>query len=204
MTTTVHTIGHSRHSIAYFVSLLKRHRIDAVADIRSVPYSRRHPQFSRRSLHDELRRNGVAYVFLGRELGGRSDDQDCYREGRVQYHLLARTPLFQSGLERIREGSRRWRIALMCAEKDPLDCHRTILVARYLAEGGSDVAHILADGRIESHDEAMKRLSLRLGVPERHLFDTHEQLRARAYDMQERRIAYAVTRREHEKRERWR
>lgn len=187
---TIHTIGHSRHTISRFVRLLQRHRIDAVADVRSTPFSRRHPQFNRDSLSAVLRRNGIRYVFLGRELGARSDDPACYLDGQVQYRLLSTTRGFQSGLKRIRQGSTKWRIALMCAERDPLDCHRTILVARHLAEHGVRVAHILADGSVEPHEATMKRLWLQLGMEREDLFDSEEEVAARAYEMQERRIAH--------------
>ena len=83
-------------------------------------------------------------MFLGRELGARPDDPACYEDGRVRYARLARTALFRRGLDRVVDGAHRHRLALMCAERDPLDCHRTILVARELARRGLDVAHILA------------------------------------------------------------
>ena len=134
---TIYTIGHSTHEIGTFVALLMKHGIDAIADVRSAPYSRRQPQFNCKALANVLRSHGIAYVFLGRELGARSDDPACYEKGRVKHRLLARTPLFLSGIERIRDGSHRMNIALMCAEREPLDCHRTILVARQLVETGS-------------------------------------------------------------------
>lgn len=187
---TIYTIGHSTHEIQTFVSLLKQHGVDAVADVRSVPYSRRQPQFNRKELADELKQHDIAYVFLGRELGARSDDPACYENGRVKYRLLAMTPLFRSGIQRIRDGNRRKNIALMCAEKDPLDCHRTILVARELIEAGANVAHILSNGRVESHRASMARLFEQLKLPEHDMFFTHRNLEDQAYAAQERRIAY--------------
>ena len=188
--TRIFTVGHSTHALEDFVSLLKQHGIDAIADVRSVPYSRWQPQFNREDLAEALKARGIAYVFLGKELGARSDDPECYENGRVQYRSLAETPLFQSGIKRIRDGSRHRRIALMCAEKDPLDCHRTILVARELVASGVDVAHILENGSLEPHDEVMKRLSEQLRLPTQDLFLTADELENRAYAEQERRIAY--------------
>ena len=187
---TILTIGHSTHEINSFVALLKRHRINAVADVRSVPYSRWQPQFNLEDLTEALKAHGIAYVFLGKELGARSDDLECYEKGRVKYRLLAKTPLFRSGIERVRDGCSRRRIALMCAEKDPLDCHRTILVARELVKAGADIAHVLANGQVEPHSVAMKRLFEQLGLPEQDLFRTVEELRDQAYAAQEQRIAY--------------
>ena len=188
--TRIFTVGHSTHEFEDFVSLLKLHGIDAVADVRSVPYSRWQPQFNREALAKALKGQGLAYVFLGEELGARSGDSGCYEKGRVKYRKIAETPLFRAGIARIRNGCSRWRIALMCAEKDPLVCHRTILVARELVAGGAKVAHILEDGMLEPHKATMKRLSEQLRLPVQDLFLTAEELEDRAYAAQEQRIAY--------------
>ena len=188
--TRIFTVGHSTHEFEDFVSLIEQHGVDAVADVRSVPYSRWQPQFNREDLAEALKARGIAYVFLGKELGARSDDPQCYENGRVQYRALAETPLFQSGIKRVRDGSRHRRIALMCAEKDPLDCHRTILVARELVATGEDVTHILENGSLEPHHETLKRLSEQLRLPAQDLFLTADELEDRAYAAQEQRIAY--------------
>lgn len=186
----VFTIGHSTHSIDEFLKLLRSHSVTAVADVRSAPYSRFNPQFNRESLERALKTAGISYVFLGRELGARSDDPGCYENGRVRYERLAKTTVFRSGLDRVIKGSKSHRIALMCAEKDPLDCHRTLLVTRELAAQGISVAHILADGALEPHSEAMTRLLKVVGLPETDLFRSLEQLLAEASKRQEERIAY--------------
>lgn len=186
----IYTIGHSVHESARFLELLKLHCIEAVADVRSMPYSRWQPQFNREELSKALKGQGIAYVFLGKELGARSDDPNCYENGRVQYRRLARTKLFRSGIQRVVDGSERMNIALMCAEKDPLDCHRAILVARELVGLGKEVAHILATGETETHGAAMKRLYERLGLSEGDLFRGSEDLDDEAYSMQEQKIAY--------------
>lgn len=100
------------------------------------------------------------------------------------------TDVFRSGIERVLRGAGEQRIALMCAEKDPLDCHRTLLVARALEEHGVAVEHILPDGGIESHGEAMLRLLDLLGLPRRDLFHSTEDLIKDALVRQEERIAY--------------
>ena len=126
---TVLTIGHSTHAFDAFTALLHRHHVTAVADVRSAPYSRFNPQFNRKPLTEALKVQGMRYVYLGRELGGRSDDLDCYEDGRIRYDRVAATESFKSGLARVVQGAAKHRIALMCAEKEPLDCHRTLLVA---------------------------------------------------------------------------
>ncbi len=184
------TIGHSIHSLDAFVALLQQHDVTALADVRSAPYSRLNPQFNREALEQSLIAHGIKYVFLGRELGARSNDQTCYENGRVQYARLARTDLFRSGIDRVIRGANDYRIALMCAEKEPLDCHRTLLVARALAELGIVVQHILADGRLESQEATMERLVRVVGLPHQDLFRSRDQLIAEALVRQEERVAY--------------
>ena len=185
------TIGHSNHPLQTFLALLERHGVTALADVRSAPYSRFNPQFNRKALDANLEAVGIRYVFMGRALGGRPDDPSCYEDGRVRYDRLAETPLFREGLERIVDGAGRECIALMCAEKEPLDCHRTILVGRSLAECGIGVAHILANGALEPHDETMGRLLDSAGLPRDDLLQSREQLIEEALAHRERRIAYA-------------
>lgn len=187
---TVYTIGHSKHSLEDFVALLKQHGVTALADVRSIPYSRFNPQFIKDALERDLKRQGIKYVFLGRELGARSDDPACYSGGRVQYGRLAQTALFKSGIERVKRGAEGHRIALMCAEKEPLECHRTLLVARALDQGGLEVSHILADGRLESHGDAMLRLLDVVGLPRDDLFRSQDELVSEALARQEDRVAY--------------
>jgi uncharacterized protein (DUF488 family) len=189
----VYTIGHSTHEPERFVELLRAHAITAVGDVRSHPYSRMNPQYNREPLKAILTEAGVAYVFLGRELGARSDDPSCYEGGKVQYKRLARTDLFRAGLDRVREGMSRFRLALMCAEKEPLECHRGIMVARELEAAGIPVRHILADASLESHSEAMARLREMLGMPVSDLFRSEAEVLEDAYRLQGARIAYEVT-----------
>lgn len=184
------TIGHSTHSLDVFVGLLHRHGVTALADVRSTPYSRTNPQFNRETLESHLKEHGFKYVFLGAELGARSNDVTCYEHGRVQYARLARTDLFRSGIDRVIRGANDYRVALMCAEKEPLDCHRTILVARTLAELSVGVQHILADGRLEPHDTTMERLLKVVGLPDHELFRSRDQLIADALFRQEQKVAY--------------
>ena len=184
------TIGHSNHSIERFVALLRQHGVTAVADVRSIPYSRFNPQFSRQALERALRDAGISYVFLGKELGARSEDPACYDNGRVSYDRLSRTDLFREGLDRVKKGAVAHKIALMCAEKEPLECHRTLLVSRALDRDGVSVAHILADGRLESHHDSLIRLLTVVGLPAEDLFKSQDELIEQACAKQEIRVAY--------------
>jgi uncharacterized protein (DUF488 family) len=191
MQNTVFTIGHSTHSQERFIALLRQHGMTALCDVRSKPYSRMNPQFNREELKEALLAQGVEYRFLGKELGARSDDPNCYENGKVQYDRLAETELFKYGLKRVLRGMRDdFRIALMCAEKEPLECHRTILVARHLVALGVTVEHILADGSLENHDAALSRLARMINLREPDLVHSREQLIADAYRKQGERIAY--------------
>ncbi|MGH3771234.1 MAG: DUF488 family protein [Pseudonocardiaceae bacterium] len=190
---TVYSIGHSTHSIDTFVALLKETRVAAIADVRSTPYSRWRPQFNRDALRNSLAERGIAYVFLGTELGGRGTDcsaRDQY--GRIQYQYIAESAEFREGLRRVRAGSERMRLALMCAESEPLDCHRGILISRLLAAQGMRVLHIHADGQLETHRDAETRLLRLMGLHEWDLLRTEDQILADAYERQESRIAYVM------------
>jgi uncharacterized protein (DUF488 family) len=187
----IYTIGHSNHPIERFLGLLQAHTITAVADVRSTPYSRFNPQFRREKLQAALANIGIQYVFLGEELGARSQDPACYdSEGRVSYAKLARTDLFRKGIARLRAGMADHRISLLCAEREPLECHRTILVARELVREGVPVTHILGDGSLESHEHALQRLAASLKLTATDLFSDSAALIEQAYDLQAARIAY--------------
>jgi uncharacterized protein (DUF488 family) len=187
----VFTIGHSNHSIKIFIEHLKRNRITAIGDVRSSPYSRFNPQFNREMLAESLKDVGIKYVFLGEGLGARSNDPACYKGGKMQYDLLANTNLFKLDLERVKTGARDYRIALMCAEKEPLDCHRTILVARNLVAHGVSVKHILADGSIEDHEETLERLLPIVGLNGDDLFRSRDDAIEEAYAKRAEAIAYS-------------
>ena len=188
----VFTIGHSTHPLDAFLQLLRKHGVSAVADVRSAPFSRHCPHFSKDPLSRSLGDAGMKYVFLGRELGGRSDDSSCYENGRVRYSRLVRRPEFRKGIERLKKGAVEHKIAIMCAEREPLEGHRTILVAPTLEEEGLSVAHIHADGRLEAHDEAMDRLLDLVRLPHDDLFRSREEIVAEALLRQEERVAYKI------------
>lgn len=158
MCSGIFTIGHSNHSTEQLLRLLEQHSVTAVADVRSAPYSRYNPHFGKETLSDALREAGIAYVYLGRELGGRPDDPSCYVAGKVSYERVVETDEFQKGIERTIMGAEKYQIALLCAEKDPAMCHRTLLVAKELDSRGIVVKHILADGALEEHAATMRRI----------------------------------------------
>lgn len=158
------TIGHSTHKLDAFIALLKQHAITAVADVRSTPFSRWQPQFNRDALAASLKQHGIHYVPLGRELGARRDEKECYENGQALYEKTAQLPLYHKGINRILEGAKHQTIALMCAEKEPLDCHRTILICRTLRPHGLNIHHILADGTLEEHADTEQRMLKKMKI----------------------------------------
>ncbi|APB33404.1 hypothetical protein GlitD10_1084 [Gloeomargarita lithophora Alchichica-D10] len=152
------TIGHSQHSLESFIVLLQQHNVTALADVRSMPYSRRLPQFNRPVLEKNLPQAEIRYAFLGKELGARPEDSHCYVDGKALYENIAVTSGFSQGINRILKGVRSHRIALMCAEKDPVTCHRAILVCQHLLPFNLEIGHILTDGSLEYHEDLEDRL----------------------------------------------
>lgn len=164
------SIGHSNHPLAHFLALLQQHRIEVLADVRSMPFSRFNPQFNRGKLDSSLREAGIRYEFLGDELGARTKDPEMLEDGKVSYAKIARSTAFQHGLARLLREAGEHRVAMMCAEKEPLQCHRTLLVGREAEKAGASVTHILADGALEENRHAMERLSARTRLPQGDLF----------------------------------
>lgn len=166
----IFTVGHSNHSTEKFLNLLKQHGVTAVADVRSFPTSRRFPHFNQSALRKSLGAEEISYVFLGDQLGARPKDPECYVEGKAHYKLIAETEAFSVGLERIFNGAKHHQIALMCAERDPITCHRAILVCKHLKDAGLDIKHILKNGDLEPHEHLEQRLlklhSLSEALPE--------------------------------------
>lgn len=187
---TVYTVGHSTHTIEKFLDLLQLNGVTAIADVRSSPFSRHNPQFNKDTLSGELKKHGIAYVFVGKELGARSEDPACYADGKVRYDRLAQTAIFKAGIDRVMSGAQNYRVALMCAEKEPLDCHRTLLVSRALELHGASIVHILSDGSTEAQPQTMARLLELVKLPQQDMFRSYDDLVATACELREQKIAY--------------
>jgi uncharacterized protein (DUF488 family) len=194
---TVFTVGYSTHEWSAFVALLRFAGVTAIADVRSTPYGRL-VEYRREEIAVGLKREGVAYAWLGEELGARRDEPHAYRDGRVDYEAVMTLPAFREGIKRLTAGAERHTIALMCAEREPLDCHRSLLIARALSAEGWRVRHILpgmggAPPRIEEHTETEWRLVELVGVdPLLDRATPHEELVRRAYRERSRTVSYAL------------
>jgi uncharacterized protein (DUF488 family) len=186
------TIGHSRHPLERFLSLLATAKVSVVADVRSAPVSRFSPHFNKNALAASLAGQGIDYVFLGRALGGRPERPELYTQGRVDYEKMAASPEFRAGLTQLIETAERHRLAAMCSEADPLDCHRCLLVGRALANAGLEVGHILASGEIVNHAQEEDRLlQLERLADDDLLMRSREERLAEAYRSRNRKAGYA-------------
>ncbi|RTL86059.1 MAG: DUF488 domain-containing protein [Hyphomicrobiales bacterium] len=187
----IFSIGHSTHSEERFRELLNGAGITAVADVRSSPYSRHLPHFSKTELQTWLKDSNVAYSYLGRELGGRPRDPRLFRNGVADYEAMAEVPSFSEGLARILKGAERYRIAMMCSEQDPLDCHRCLLVARRLSERGICTGHVLATGDVISHKEIEDRLLQLEKQASDDLFASPDERLSSAYRSRNMKVAFS-------------
>jgi uncharacterized protein (DUF488 family) len=187
--TQLFTVGHSNLESDAFIAMLKEFGVTAIADVRSSPYSRFCPQFNTDVLKRALKGHGIAYVLLGDELGARRNEEDCYVDDVARYDLIANTDAFAKGIQRLRAGLASHRVALLCAEKDPLTCHRMVLVCRHLRDS-VPIVHIIGPGECETQEQAESRLLKAVGLPDRDLFRTRAELLDEAYTKQGDQIAY--------------
>jgi uncharacterized protein (DUF488 family) len=187
----LYSIGHSTHSQERFAALLQRAGVNAIADVRSSPFSRHCPHFSQADLKQWLRREGFSYAFLGNELGGRPSSPTLFCNGVADYEAMADTNAFADGLERLIIGAESHRIAMMCSEHDPLDCHRCLLVARRLVERGLTVGHIMLRGEISSHEQMEERLLKFEGLDADDFFTPRPERLSNAYRQRNMKVAYS-------------
>lgn len=187
------SIGHSNIAAERFLALLRDVGVDTIADVRSTPFSRRFPWFSGKTLAATLTQHGMTYLAYGDTLGGRPRDAALYRDGVADYEAMARQPDFQTGLGRLLADAARSRVCLMCAEREPLDCHRCLFVARSLAERGLTIGHILHDGTVEPHAATEQRLLALTGASDDLFVTGQDERLAAAYRRRARAVAYRAT-----------
>lgn len=154
------TIGHSVNDIEYFINLLKKNKINCIVDVRSTPYSKIASQYNKEILKEILKKNKITYLHFGKEFGARRKDPFLLDEnGIVDFESVRKSDIFKIGVERIKEGiKKKFKIALMCSEKEPFDCHRFALVSRGLEDNGINIHHILSDGSTISNNILEKKL----------------------------------------------
>jgi len=156
----IYTIGHGNRSMDDFISLLQNYQIRYLVDVRSQPYSRYVPHFSKASLEQAMREHEFHYLYLGNTLGGRPDDQSCYVNGRVDYALVREKPWYLQGIQRLRTAwEKQLTVAVLCSELKPEECHRGKLIGNTLVEQGIAVAHIDETGALCAQQEITMRLT---------------------------------------------
>jgi uncharacterized protein (DUF488 family) len=193
----LYTVGHSNLELPLFLKLLKNAGIELLVDVRSRPQSGRFPQFNQAVLDKQLESEGITYLFLGEELGGRPDDQDAYGpDGRVDYHARRKSYAFGAGLERVLRELQSHALALMCAEEDPLECHRFLMICPELVASGVKPLHIRKGSRLETQESAETRLLESNGfgdVAAHTLFpEARAEALVKAYDLQAEKFAFRV------------
>jgi len=157
--TRIFSIGHSNHELTRFLQLLQDAGVNAIADVRSQPFSQRYPQFNRPELQRSLYEHDVVYAFLGEQLGGRPNDERLYdADGRVDYEEVRRTTSFRKGLDRLAQARETYVVAMLCSEEDPLECHRGLMLTPALVEQGIYPSHVRGNGSIETAAEFEDRL----------------------------------------------
>lgn len=172
------TIGHSNHSLEHFIQLLQEQAVEVLVDVRSQPYSRYSPHFSKKPLKEGIKEAGMMYLFLGQELGGRPKGAGFYDEdGYVFYDRVAEADFFLEGVERLQRGIKKYRVAMMCSEENPAVCHRHLLVGRVLSERGLTVLHIRGDGQVQTNEQLKRaqRSKSHRGVVQFALFELEEE-----------------------------
>jgi uncharacterized protein (DUF488 family) len=197
---SIYTIGHSNYDSDYFMALLFKFKVNTVVDVRSVPFSKYVPHFNKDNIKRLLNNYGIHHVYMGEELGIiRNNPSILAKEGYVDFDKVSETAPFQSGITRIIDGlSKGYTIIIMCTEKDPIDCHRSILIGRELHKKKYDIVHILTDGSMETHTQFEGRL-LNMYFPlkmQQDLFSiiepskSEEEILNKAYNLRNRDIGY--------------
>jgi len=197
MPRTIYTIGHSTHPVEYFIGLLRTHEISCVVDVRSIAASRFNPQYNKKKLAASLEAHAILYLHFDKEFGARQTDPAVLNEGgQVDFEKVRASENFRSGVGRLKAGTDKgYRIALMCAEAEPLHCHRFFMVTPALAEEGFEVLHILKDHSLrtteELEDELLKKYAKKLPKPD--LYDqrpSREKLMTLLYRMKNKEMGF--------------
>jgi len=196
---TVFTIGHSTHEIEYFIGLLNKFDINCVIDVRSSPYSSRVPQFNKPSLNSVLREQNIIYMHFEKEFGARHTKPSLLDEdGKVDFEKVRETDEFKQGVQRLKNGlDRGYKVALMCSEANPFDCHRFSMISYQLVKEGMHVKHILQNGNSvdnsELEDWLLKKYHKKL-LPQSTFFEavTRDTQIEDAYRLRGKDVAFSV------------
>jgi len=171
---SLYSIGYSgfANNVEGFIDMLNRYRINVLIDVRSSPYSAYFSEFNKDNLERVLKENGIYYRNYAAEFGARQEERKLYPEGYLSFELFSKTDAFREGMQKVITGTNAgYSMAFMCAEKEPVTCHRAILVARAFYEDGYPVTHILPNGDTKTQTDIEDEL-LQMNPPT--LFDDSE------------------------------
>lgn len=193
----IYTVGHSTHQLDYFLELLQEYSVNCIVDVRSVAASGYNPQYNKEPLSNFLKNNRITYLHFAEEFGARHNDPDLLDEdGKVDFEKVRKSWNFKKGVERLWQGiNKKFTIALMCSESDPLECHRFSMVSIALEKDGFEVKHILKDKTLKSNADLEKQLLKKYHkkIPRTDIFENvtlNEQLKV-AYRLRNKEIAYS-------------
>lgn len=195
----IYTIGHSVNTFEKFLKLLRKHKVNCIIDVRSTPFSKYAPQYNKENIKALLNKHGIYYIFMGEEFGARRKESELYNEdGLVDFEKVGKSALFENGVQRVNDGIEKgYNISFMCTEKDPISCHRCILVGREFHKIGYNVCNIMPNGDIQTQDNIEQRL-LDMYYRDRNqisLFSnasSEEELINKAYKLQNKEVGYHV------------
>ena len=187
----VYTIGYSSFNISNFIRILFENKIDYIVDVRSSPFSSYYSDYNKESLKVSLKQKDIGYVFLGDNLGARIKAPERYDNyGKAVYEKISVHPIFLEGINRLKIGIEKYRISLLCAEKDPINCHRNILICKNLKSEDINIYHILPFGKIEKNDDTEKRLLKLFGLENDDMFLSYTERLENVYKLQGTKIAF--------------
>lgn len=156
----IFTIGYTSFLPADFINVLHHYGIKCLVDVRSMPYSQYHSEYNKETLEEALKKNGIVYRHYAAEFGARQENRVFYGpDGILDFEKFIRSDEFQSGIEKIKKGMEiGYTFALMCAEKDPINCHRAIMVGQGFKKAGFSVKHIRDTGEVETQEALEQRI----------------------------------------------
>lgn len=153
----IYTIGHSNITQEAFIAILKQFKIKLVVDIRSSPYSKFVPHFNSSNIKKTFKENDIRYIFLGNYIGGKPKNKEYYKQGKVDYDLIAKSEHYKEGIDKIIELNQSNDFVLMCSEENPYNCHRHHLITQTLLKNSLEVIHIRKECKTEKITEVDKK-----------------------------------------------
>lgn len=155
----IYTIGYTTFDIDNFIKELKEHKITCLVDVRSSPRSSYYKDFNSDVLESRLKNEGILYRNYAFEFGARQEDKSLYPNGYLDFEIFSKTDNFKQGVKKLENGIKlNQTFALMCAEKDPYNCHRCIMVSRFLQDYEFEIVHIVGHNQVVSQKDIETRL----------------------------------------------